>query len=314
MLVPKFLVGCATFAQWAAPDKEPEFPDPAAFGQVEAEFWNSFHKGNYDKIPELIDRYQELYVKNPYHAKAAVRLGFLHVWRLTEWQRAQDFKPGFIDHATLCRTYFHEATEMIPDDARYYGFYAACEMAEADIHKNERNLRKGYFDMLEAVKDWPQFNGFTAGFVLSKLPHTHERYDEGVDFQWTVIDECVGEKVDRQKIDYRKYFSQIDLSGVNRVCDNSAIAPHNFEGFFLNMGDMLVKQGRVKQAKMVYRQATYHKDYPKWPFKKVLEKRIEDAEKNVSFFRKEVQPPKKPDWPVIMFHSEFACGACHRAS
>jgi len=31
--------------------------------------------------------------------------------------------------------------------------------------------------------------------------------------------------------------------GKKRVCWNSWIAPHNFEGFFLNMGDMLVKSG-----------------------------------------------------------------------
>lgn len=307
------LLGCATIAQWVAPEKKDYLPDPEAFGKIEAEFWTAFHNGEYDKITNLISKYQEFYIKNPRNARAAVRLGFLHVWRLSEWQRADKLRPDFIDHATLCKTYLHEAVEMIPDDPRFFGFYAACQMAEADIHQNEKNLRKGYFDMLQAVRAWPQFNAFTAGYVLSKLPHTHERYDEGVEFQWTVLDECVGEKVDRDNLDYRKYMKNPDLTGPNRVCDNSAIAPHNFEGFFLNMGDMIVKQGNVKQAKMIYRQATYHKDYAQWPFKKVLEKRIEDAEKNVAFFRKEVTPPVKPAWPVIMFQSELACGGCHRS-
>ena len=31
--------------------------------------------------------------------------------------------------------------------------------------------------------------------------------------------------------------------GARRACWNSRIAPHNLEGFFLNMGDMLVKSG-----------------------------------------------------------------------
>lgn len=305
-------VSCATIAQWAAPEKKAELPDPAAFGKLESKFWDHFHHGRYEKIQELISQYQELYISNPRHARAAVRLGFLHVWRLSEWQRGGKLKPEFIDHATLCTTYFREGSQMISDDVRYFGFYAACQMAEADIHGNEKNLRKGYFNMVDAVRAWPQFNGFTAGYVLSKLPHAHERYDEGVEFQWLVLDECVGEKVDRDNLDYRKYLKNPDLSGPNRVCDNSAIAPHNFEGFFLNMGDMLVKQGKVNQARMIYRQATYHKDYSNWPFKKVLEKRIVDAEKNVAFFQREVKPPQKPTWPVIMFHSEFACGGCHR--
>jgi hypothetical protein len=307
------MIGCATMADLTAPPKEAKQPESRALAQLETEFWQVFHVGQYDKIPDLIARYQAIYIENPTYAKAAVRLGFLHVWRLSEWTRRGVTPPSHIDHATLCKTYFAEASAMIPGDARLAGFHAACIMAEADIHKNEKNLRKGYFAMLDAVNAWPEFNGFTAGYVLSNLPYNNERFDEGVEFQWQVVDECAGERVDRNQLDYRKFAALEVKNGPKRVCWNSRIAPHNFEGFFLNMGDMLVKQGKVAQAKMIYRQATYSKDYPKWPFRKVLEQRLAQADQLVEPFRRPVVPPQKPTWPVIMFHSAYSCGGCHRS-
>ncbi len=37
-----------------------------------------------------------------------------------------------------------------------------------------------------------------------------------------------------------------------RTCWNSWIAPHNWEGFCLNWGDMLAKNGEVEEAQRIY--------------------------------------------------------------
>ncbi len=102
----------------------------------------------------------------------------------------------------------------------------------------------------------------------------------------------MGEKVDRRTGDYAKYMALETTTGPKRACWNSWIAPHNFEGFFLNMGEMLVKQGDPATARPVYANARLSKTYQEWPFKSVLEDRIARAEENVALFRNP-QPAEK---------------------
>jgi len=87
------------------------------------------------------------------------------------------------------------------------------------------------------------------------------------------------------------------------------IAPHNFEGFFLNFGDMLVKAGQPDLGVTMYRNAQLAREYPAWPYKAVLEAPIRDAAKNVEAFRR-AEPG--PDAATLMIRSTFACMGCHR--
>jgi len=92
--------------------------------------------------------------------------------------------------------------------------------------------------------------------------------------------------------------------GPKRVCWNSGIAPHNFEGFFLNMGDMLVKSGDWQTAQKIYEAAKLSPDYAHWAFASLLEKRIQDAQSNVTPFAAN---------KGIMVTTRYACVACHQS-
>lgn len=82
----------------------------------------------------------------------------------------------------------------------------------------------------------PEFNLFTGGYVFSRLPADSPQFQEGLAWQWRTLDHCIEE-------------------GKKRACWNSWIAPHNLEGFFLNMGDMLVKSGDWQMAQKIYANA-----------------------------------------------------------
>ena len=209
----------------------------------------------------------------------------------------------------LARKYFEEAVRLDPGEARYLGFYASLLMAEGTIHKDEKMVRQGFYAMKDAVRAWPEFNYFTAGYTASGLPVDSERYREGLEQQWLTLDVCTGEKVDRASPDYAKYMPLETKEGPRRVCWNSWIAPHNFEGFFLNFGDMLVKAGQPDLAVTMYRNAQLAREYPAWPYKAVLEARIRDAAKNVAAFRR-TEPG--PDAATLMGRSTFACMGCHQ--
>jgi tetratricopeptide (TPR) repeat protein len=214
------------------------------------------------------------------------------------------------DDALLSRRYFEEAVRLNPGEARYLGFYASTLLAEGAIHKDEKLTRKAYFTLLDAIKAYPEFNYFTAGYVMSDRPRDSERFKEGLEYQWLNVDVCVGEKVDRRNPDYQKYMRLVTTEGPKRVCWNSWIAPHNFEGFFLNMGDMLVKSGDWQTAQKIYANARLSGEYAQWKFRDVLEERIVQAEANVAIFNAPPDARGRMTKP-IMGRSTFSCMACH---
>jgi hypothetical protein len=165
--------------------------------------------------------------------------------------------------------------------------------------------------LLDAIKAWPEFNLFTAGYVMSAQPAESRNFEQAVAWQWQDLDVCVGEKVDRKNPDFTGFMHLATTEGKKRACWNSWIAPHNFEGFFMNMGDMLVKAGDLQAARRIYENAKLSPTYSQWPYREVLEQRIRDAPDNVAAFRGTTGANSPPD-KQIMIASPFACMACHQ--
>src|SRR5579859_4784021 len=186
-----------TMAMWTAPSKAPSAQKPDA-KTANAKFWDTFHGGHYDAIPEALDGLTAAYLENPGDAETAAHIGWLHTWRATERARNEKVGPTITDDVVLAHKYFGEAVALNPDEPRYFGFLASMELAEGNIHKDEKLTRRGYFDLMDSIGAWPEFNLFTAGYVLSRLPYTDDKYKDGLDYQWETLDKCVGEKVDRR--------------------------------------------------------------------------------------------------------------------
>jgi hypothetical protein len=311
LLIVSFVTCCAYFAVQFAPEKLPSTTRSNAAEQADALFWKTLHDGQYDQIPVVLNALTAAYLENPNDTITAAHIGWMHVWHLSERVRMAEIPATITDHAMLSRRYFEEAVRLNPTEARYLGFYAAMLLAEGAIHKDEKLTRKGYFTLLNSIKAFPEFNYFTAGYVMSDRPHDSERFKEGLEYQWLNLDVCVGEKVDRQNPDYQKYMHMETKEGPKRVCWNSWIAPHNFEGFFLSMGDMLVKSGDWQTAQKIYANARLSPDYAQWKFRDVLEERIAQAEANVALFNAPPDATGRTAKP-IMVQSAFACMGCHQ--
>ena len=303
------LAGCASLAVWSAPDKQASVQRTELAEQADKLFWQTLHGGQYERIPEALTAVTAAYLENPNDAVTAAHVGWLHIWRVAERERMGRIPPTITDDIVISRRYFEEAVRLNPKEARYLGFYASTLLAEGNIFKDEKLTRKGYYTLLDSVAAWPEFNYFTAGYVLSARPHDSERFGEGLEYQWKNLDVCVGSVVDRKNPDYARYMALDTKEGAKRVCWNSWIAPHNFEGFFLNFGDMLVKSGQPDVAVKMYANAKLAKEYPDWQFKDVLAERIRDAERNVALFREEKPAPGKQR---IMNGSAFSYMACHQ--
>ena len=301
--------GCGRLAVWAAPEKVASAARTAAATEADRLFWTTLHGGAYDRIPDALTALKAAYLANPNDAVTAAHIGWLHVWRLGERARQPVLRPDITDDAVLARKYFEEAVRLHPGEARYLGFYASLLMAEGTIHKDEKMVRRGFYAMQDAVAAWPEFNYFTAGYTASTQPVDSARFREALEAEWRNLDVCVGETVDRANPDYARYMRLETREGPKRVCWNSWIAPHNFEGFFLNFGDMLVKAGQPELAVAMYRNAKHAREYATWRYQAVLEERIANATTNVEAFRR-TEPG--PDAATLMVRSTFACMGCHQ--
>jgi hypothetical protein len=295
-------------AVWLAPTKTATSTRSNVALKADELFWHTLHSGAYDDIPRVLEVLTAAYLEAPTDAVTAAHIAWLHNWRVAERDRLSTVPATITDHTILARRYFDEAVKLNPSDARTLGFLAGNILAEGTLHKDERLVRRGYYMVLDAIEAWPEFNLFTAGFVLSRLPADSPRFKEGLEAQWRELDVCAQERIDRTNPDYSTYMALETREGPKRACWNSWIAPHNFEGFLLNMGDMLVKSGDWQTAQKIYANAKLSRDYATWKFAAVLEARIAEAPGNVAAFNGVQGAQVRP----IMINSTFACTGCHQ--
>ena len=282
-------------------------------------FWRILHAGQYDSIPRAMLLLKAAYLQNPRDARTTAHIGFLHAWSGTERARLASVPPTITDHVILARTFFARAAALDPADARVQGFHAAFEMSDAAVQRDDAAFAAGLTRARAAIAAWPEFNWFTVGYTLSGGDHASPLFREGLAMQWQTMDACSRTRIDRTNptaaVALRAEATEQDPRR-RRACWNSWIAPHNVEGFFLNMGDMLVKSGDWRTGVRVYALAQGMSSYPQWAFRDVLEARIARAEQNVAAFRRpDADGPGRAEespGPRIMLRSRFACVACHQ--
>jgi hypothetical protein len=273
-------------------------------------FWKVFTSGDYDSIPALLNALTGAYLADPTDAKTAAHLGWTHAWHLSESKRLSAVPPTITDEAVIARKFFDQAVRFDPTDARYLGIQGGMMIAEAGIHRDAELFDKGYAVMQQASLAFPEFNLFGDGFTLSRQPASSPYFKSGLEKQWINTDICIGAKIDRINPDMKPYMHLATTIGPKRVCWNlPQLAPHNFEGFFLNFGDMLVKAGDWQTAQKIYVQAKYVTDYATWSYRNILEQRITEAQSNVAAFNAD---PNSPQFKPVMAQSALACTGCHQ--
>lgn len=293
------LCSCSTFIPKFISKKEAKLCTEQACMEADKYFWDNFHAGNYDSIPQVLEQLKRVYYKNPGDYKLAAHIGFTHAWAISEDEKLDLSQASIIDHATLARKYFKEAFDLAPeDDWRFYGFYASFLMAEGTIHGNDKQVVKGYFEMKKAVKKYPEFNLFTKAYSIMG----GGRRKEAIKDLWKNLDVCVGEKVDRDNLDYREYAGLKDVESKQSTCWNTWIAPHNLEGFFLIFGDLLLQEKDKPRALMMYRNATYIQNFDDWKYKEKVLQRISLVENAIDTNKEKAG---------IYLHDYDNCMVCH---
>lgn len=285
--------------------------------------WDNFHQGNYDSIPSILHKLHEVKIKYPENADVTAHLGFIYLWGFSERSRKSKQDPAILKNVFLSNYYFKEAIRLNPDDPRLFGFQAATDICEGALSKNYRLILKGYATGFNSIKKWPQFNKFAVSLVSSQLNRNSLLYKLAVKYQWELVDDCSCKTLDKETIlknpdaVFSALMTELASSrdmNTRRACWNSWIAPHNLEGFFLNFGDMLVKDGKTEEAKIIYSAAKLAPSYNDWVYKPVLEQRLNDIALNKTVFDKRPELLDLQGNRQIFINSEFSCMGCHQMS
>jgi hypothetical protein len=162
-------------AVWLAPTKTATSTRSNVALKADELFWHTLHSGAYDDIPRVLEVLTAAYLEAPTDAVTAAHIAWLHNWRVAERDRLSTIPATITDHTILARRYFDEAVKLNPSDARTLGFLAGNMLGEGTLHKDERLVRRGYSMLLDAIEAWPEFNLFTVGFVMSRLPRRTRR-------------------------------------------------------------------------------------------------------------------------------------------
>jgi len=252
-------------------------------------FWDNFHDANYEKIDSAIYYLMAAYHQNKNDLPTVAHLGFSHIWKLSESGRLPESDP------------------------RILGFLADMKMTNGGISRDYKLSRQGFFDGKKSINQWSEFNYFTIGYVLSRSKKSDRIFQKALEWQWKTLDECYCEKFDRENPSIKQYLemesTETDIKR-KRACWNSWIAPHNLEGFFVNLGDMLVKSGDWQKGIEIYNLAKQVPQYESWSHKDFLEKRIKNAEQNAINFNKS----GTNDNDKMLVSTSISCAICHQMS
>lgn len=319
IIISILLSSCHQLAILTTPKKQADSRETPLSKKAEAEFWMTLHQGRYDNIPQSTQLLSAAYLENPNNPKLAAHLGFIHIWKITERQRLNTIPSTIVDSIILSKKYFQDAVELNSKDARYLGFLGDTQLITGKIFNDQRLQTTGYFTLLDAIHAWPEFNYFTAGYPMTILSNGSTNFEEALDWQWKTLDLCAYTHVDRKNPDFSAYMKFETQRGPQSACWNSWIAPFNFEGFFLNMGDMLVKKGDWKTALIIYHNAMLAKNYSSWPYRFLLENHMRYAKENNPYFNIEThfsfEKPvslKMRMTHALLFNSGWGCVACHQ--
>jgi hypothetical protein len=273
-----------------------------------AAFVDAFEDQRYDELPDLVADLDAAAELEPERADVALHAGLSRLWRLSEWGRDPTQDPSEIPGIALgTRAALEKTRELAPDDHRVLGWLGPTKIAIGSFLGDAALVDEGFADVDAGVAAHPEFNLFVKALVREGAPRDSADFQDAVEAMWATLDVCVGEPVDRENPDYSGYMDLETTEGPARTCWNTGKARHNFEGFFLYFGDMLVKAGDPDLAAAIYENAKLSSTYDTWPSKDVLDARIADAPSRAALYA-DADPANDPELVGV---GSRQCATCH---
>jgi hypothetical protein len=298
LLLGALLLGCGDGGPGQSAGESDDAPAVRAFR-------DAFEAQQYDRIEPLAADLEAATRDAPDDPALALTLALAHLWGAAEVGRVGGDPVREARHALTTRDLLRRARELAPGDARIDGFIGAVETRIGLVTGDDAAVARGLAEIDRGVERHPEFNRFVRLLVLSRLGRDDPRFAVAVDDVWATLAACgMDVRPDHPTLSLRE---QPQPSGPDRVCWNGRRALHNFEGFWLYVGDVLVKANEPDLAVALYRNAMAFDSHPEWPFAPLLAARIAEAHDRAARFA-DADPGNDPE---IIADSSVQCAVCH---
>jgi hypothetical protein len=244
-------------------------------------FWAVYHGNDYSEIPQVQEELNSAIQDDPNNPTLYALLGATHFWHVGEASRdpipddpelAQDMSQAvdLFGKALKLDYYTKHPIGYIYDD------HLPGYLGITTFHLGQQNdpdlMAKGDQILDFAAYQFPEFNNFNRWAAHLDDSRDSDTYKKALDSLWNGIDACIGTKLDRTNPDIRPYLDLVTAVGRKKACWwEGNIAPYSYEGYLLNLGNGLVKAGKVDQATVIFADVRYARNYGTWPYRKYFE-------------------------------------------
>ena len=282
---------------------------------ADEEFWRLMHGEDYQSFDSTLSKLIAAQSQDPFDVYTHAHIGWSNFWAIAEGV-GSGILPGSnsLQYLINAESAFSWAAELAPNEPRILGFLGYTRLTLGNATQDINMLAQGQMDVARSIELWPEWALFGAAYGLdAHAPYDSPQFNQALNYYWSNLDVCINTEIDRQHPDLTPYMNQQTLEGPDRACWDSWIAPYNTEGFFLVMGDALVKAGQTDVALIIYNNAKLQENYRTWPFRNLLESRIKNINENVSNFRQPASPSRPAD-PAksLLANTSVSCAICHR--
>jgi len=283
--------------------------------EADESFWDFTHGKDYQRFNHVLDSLNEAQLRDPKDVYTTAHIAWTNFWAFAEGVGKGIAQPdNVLQYMQNAEQSFAKAHELAPNEPRILGFLGYARLALGGTTDNIDLIVKGQADVARSIELWPEWGLFGAAYGLdARSPYNSPQFEQALGYYWTNMDVCANTQVDRQYPDWAAYVGEPVLQGPDRACWNSWIAPYNGEGFFLVVGDALVKAGNIEVARIIYNNAKLYDNYNSWPYRDFLERRINNINENIENFRQPIAPnqPADPETSLLV-RTRISCAICHR--
>jgi hypothetical protein len=267
---------------------------PSALAAVgEAAFWDTLW-ADAPRADEALDLLQRAVAHQRRDGRSQFLLGMLHLYRSTLACPMFDFAnmcDAGRDEGIAAAAALGHAVDYLPHDSRIPGFRAASTYANGYVLGDPALLALGTQQIDAAVAANPLFNAFDLFAVVAPVTD-----GASASYQNEIL----------PLADF--VFSNAScLDALPEICGNAGMAPHNFEGTLLLLGDIYAKGGRLASAQFWYNLAVATGQTSGYGFQALAVDRAATAAARVALY----QDADPTNDPPLLGGGGGSCIYCH---
>ena len=248
-----------------------------------------FKHSDYDARPNLITELEEAGAAYPDEEHFALLTGLMRVWRILEPAGLETIDLlGMLDMTEKAEKDLLRAYELCPTDHRIAAWLGPLWVKWGRAIGDTDKVEAGIALLQQAALHYPSFITFTQLVSDSVLPASHPGFQRALD-----------------SVEYYRKHCNGHLLGPG--CFDGPHPPHSPEAAGLYFGDTLAKAEDREGALAWYSGAMQAPEYASWPFRNLLEQRIQTLDTRIAAAATPDTADDEPFWD-----SQPQCALCHR--